>query len=80
MSHHLKNEFKFVVTGVELTEDQQQLVGRAIAQAAAPALGELAPRAALPVAVNPKVWWYGDPAKEVLAPVQDYAAGQVGMR
>ncbi len=27
-----------------------------------------------------QVWWYGDPAKKVLAPVQDYAAGQVGMR
>ncbi|NUP41236.1 MAG: hypothetical protein HOY76_30490 [Streptomyces sp.] len=80
MSQNNKNEFKFVVTGVELTEDQQQLVGRAIAQAGALALGELAPRHSLPVAVNPKVWWYGDPAKEVLAPVQEYAAGQVGTR
>jgi len=55
MKTNSKNEFKFVVTGVDLTEEQQEQVSRAIAQAGALALGGLVPRDAVGVRLDPRI-------------------------
>ncbi|MFF8266634.1 hypothetical protein ACF059_04475 [Streptomyces sp. NPDC016562] len=75
-----KNEFKFVVTGVELTEEQQARVSLAIAQAGALALGDLAPREAVGVRLDPKVWWHGIPKEGVVQQLQEFAAAEVGLQ
>ncbi|MGW7456871.1 hypothetical protein [Streptomyces sp. NPDC054797] len=75
-----KNEFKFVVTGVELTEEQQARVSLAIAQAGALALGGLAPRDAVGVRLDPKVWWHGIPKEGVVRQLQEFAAEEVGLQ
>ncbi|MEU6758150.1 hypothetical protein [Streptomyces sp. NPDC046685] len=75
-----KNEFKFVVTGVELTEEQQARVSLAIAQAGALALGDLAPRDAVGVRLDPKVWWHGIPKEGVVQQLQEFAAAEVGLQ
>ncbi|MEW2136368.1 hypothetical protein AB0892_07115 [Streptomyces sp. NPDC005409] len=75
-----KNEFKFVVTGVELTEEQQARVSLAIAQAGALALGDLAPREAVGVRLDPKVWWHGIPKEGVIQQLQEFAAAEVGLQ
>ncbi|MEU4728341.1 hypothetical protein [Streptomyces sp. NPDC023588] len=75
-----KNEFKFVVTGVELTEEQQARVSLAIAQAGALALGDLAPRDAVGVRLDPKVWWHGIPKEVVVRQLQEFAAEEVGLQ
>ncbi|MGW7455072.1 hypothetical protein [Streptomyces sp. NPDC054787] len=75
-----KNEFKFVVTGVELTEEQQARVSLAIAQAGALALGDLAPRDAVGVRLDPKVWWHGIPKEVVVQQLQEFAAAEVGLQ
>ncbi|GEC04711.1 hypothetical protein SSP24_23660 [Streptomyces spinoverrucosus] len=73
-----KNEFTFVVTGVELTEEQQERVSRAIAQAGALALGDLAPADATPVRLSGKIWWTGQPKPNLMRELQEYAAAEAG--
>jgi len=71
-----KHEFKFVLTDVELTEEQQERVGRAVAQAGALALGELVPTESLTVPVRSNVWWHGIPRPDLMAELQRVAADQ----
>ncbi|GAA3159130.1 MULTISPECIES: hypothetical protein [Streptomyces] len=73
-----KSEFTFVVTGVELTKDQEERISRAIAQAGALALGDVAPRDALPVRLDPKIWWYGLPKDVLVRELQQFAAAEAG--
>lgn len=77
MKANSKNEFKFVVTGVDLTEDQQEKVSRAIAQAGALALGDLAPRDAVGVRLAPKIRWFGNPP--VIEELRDFAFSEAGI-
>ncbi|MFD5396895.1 hypothetical protein ACFWJW_22090 [Streptomyces sp. NPDC127097] len=79
MKNNKKNEFKFVVTGVDLTEEQQEQVSRAIAQAGALALGHLAPHDAVGVRLNPKLRWYGRPIAGVVEELQEFAFSEAGI-
>ncbi|MFG2341155.1 hypothetical protein [Streptomyces yangpuensis] len=78
MGNKIKNEFKFVVTGVELTEEQQERIGRAVAQAGALALGDFGPRDAVGVRLDPKIWWHGLPREVLAQDLQRFAAEEAG--
>ncbi|KUJ65304.1 hypothetical protein ACZ90_49025 [Streptomyces albus subsp. albus] len=71
-----RHEFKFVLTDVELSKEQREKVGRAVAQAGAMALGELLPKESLAVAVGPNVWWHGIPRPDLMTELQRTAAEQ----
>ncbi|MBT2493419.1 hypothetical protein J7E96_33950 [Streptomyces sp. ISL-96] len=77
MNKNSKHEFQFVLTGVELTDEQQEKVSRAVAQAGVLALGELAPRESVTVRVKPKVWWHGIPRPDLMQELQRSAADQL---
>ncbi|GAO10975.1 hypothetical protein NCG97_01500 [Streptomyces lydicamycinicus] len=79
MKTNSKNEFKFVVTGVDLTEEQQEQVSRAIAQAGALALGGLVPRDAVGVRLDPRIRWYGRPIDGVIEELQEFAFSEAGI-
>ncbi|WP_432143422.1 hypothetical protein [Streptomyces sp. bgisy084] len=79
MKTNSKNEFKFVVTGVDLTEEQQEHVSRAIAQAGALALGGLVPRDAVGVRLHPRIRWYGRPIDGVIEELQEFAFSEAGI-
>ncbi|WP_031523577.1 hypothetical protein [Streptomyces sp. NRRL F-5123] len=70
MESDSKYEFKFVLTDVELTEEQQERVGRAVAQAGALALGDLLPKDSLMVPVRSNVYWHGIPRPDLMTELQ----------
>ncbi|WP_418957967.1 hypothetical protein [Streptomyces tritici] len=69
-----KHEFTFVLTDVELTDEQQERVSRAVAQAGALALGELLPKDSLTVPVRANVWWHGIPRPDLMTELQRMGA------
>jgi hypothetical protein len=71
-----RHEFKFVLTDVELTAEQEERVSRAVAQAGALALGELLPKESLTVPVRHNVWWHGIPRPDLMTELQRVAAEQ----
>jgi hypothetical protein len=71
-----KHEFKFVLSDVELTEEQQEKVSRAVAQAGALAVSELLPQGSLTIPVRQNVWWHGIPRPDLMAELQRSAAEQ----
>lgn len=73
-----KLEFRFVVSDVELSEEEQEKVGRAVAQAGALALAEVTPANAVTVLAGRNIWWRGIPRDELLQPLQDFAQKEVG--
>ncbi|MGW4898110.1 hypothetical protein ACWEQL_38560 [Kitasatospora sp. NPDC004240] len=75
-----KHEFKFVLTGVELTEDQQERISRTVAQAGTLALGDLLPEKAIGVQVERKIWWCGIPVDDLLTALRRHAADQVRIK
>lgn len=79
MKNNSKHEFKFVLTGVELTDEQQEQISRAVAQAGALALGGLAPRGSLSVRLGKNIWWQGQPADELIQEIQRHAAAEAGL-
>ncbi|MFJ1569222.1 hypothetical protein [Streptomyces erythrochromogenes] len=80
MGGNNKNEFTFVVTGVELSDEQQERIGRAVAQAGALALGDFGPRDAVAVRLNPKVWWHGVPREVLVQDLQRFAEEEAGIQ
>jgi hypothetical protein len=66
-------EFKFVLSDVELSDDQQARVGQAVAQAGALALAELTPTEALTVRIGPLLWWRGIPPIELQRQIEQAA-------
>ncbi|MEU8524917.1 MULTISPECIES: hypothetical protein [Streptomyces] len=73
MTKNNKHEFKLVLTDVELTEEQQERVSRAVAQAGVMALGDLLPKESLTVPVRRGVWWYGIPRPDLMTELQGLA-------
>ena len=74
-----RNEFKFVVTGVPLGEEDQERISRAIAQAGALALGDLAPLDSTSVRLKPNIWWHGGPRDGLMTKLQEFAAKEAGI-
>ncbi|MGW4898791.1 hypothetical protein ACWEQL_42215 [Kitasatospora sp. NPDC004240] len=75
-----KHEFRFVLTGVELTEDQQERISRAVAQAGALALGDLLPEKPIGVRLERNTWWYGIPHNDLMIALRRFAADQVRIK
>ncbi|MFC8447983.1 hypothetical protein [Kitasatospora sp. NPDC057223] len=73
-----KHEFKFVVSDVELTEEQQARVSHAVGQAGALALGDLTPPGAVSVALGSHVWWRGLPPDALRTELERFAQLQIG--
>ena len=67
-------EFKFVVTDTELSEEHQQKVGQAVAEAGALALAGLVPPDAVTVRWRPNQWWRGIPPAEIYSALEEVAA------
>ena len=66
-------EFKFVLTDVELSKEQQRQVGASVAQAGALALAEHTPPDAVTVELGRGIWWRGKPAPELAKELQEFA-------
>jgi hypothetical protein len=58
-------EFSFVVSDVELSEIEQERVGRAIAQSGALAMGNALPPSSLALPGGVRRWWIGIPPVEL---------------
>lgn len=67
-------EFRFVVTDTELSEEHQQRVGQAIAEAGALALAGSTPLDAVTVRIGPNQWWRGFPPVTVFQALEEAAA------
>ena len=72
------HQFKFAVSDVDLTPEQVEHIGQAVAQAGALAVANLVPDHAVSVQVRPGIWWRGIPAPEILKELEAFAAKQVG--
>jgi hypothetical protein len=75
-------EFRFVVTDTELSEEHQQHVGQAIAEAGALAIASVVSPNAVTVRYGPNLWWRGEPPVEIRQTLEDIAAqkaaGEIG--
>jgi hypothetical protein len=71
-------EFRFIVTDTELSEEHQQNVGQAIAEAGALAVAALTPRDAVTVQFRPNIWWRGFPPVEIYQALENAAAEKAG--
>jgi hypothetical protein len=58
-------EFKFVVTDTQLSDEHQQKVGRAVAEAGALAVASVTPPDAVTVRYALNHWWCGLPPVEI---------------
>jgi hypothetical protein len=74
------HQFKFAVSDVDLTPEQIEKVGQAVAQAGALALADLAPRESITLQVRPDLWWRGIPADDLRKQLQGFASKQAGGR
>lgn len=74
------HQFKFAVSDVELTPEQVERVGQAVAQAGALAIADLTPDRAISVQVRPDFWWRGIPADDLRKQLAAFANKQVGGR
>jgi hypothetical protein len=72
------HQFKFAVSDVDLTPEQVEKVGQAVAQAGALALADLTPDRAISVQVKPDFWWRGVPADDLRKQLAAFATKQVG--
>ena len=72
-----KYEFRFVVSDVELSDEESEKVSRAVAQAGALALAEYTPDDAVTVMAGPNVWWRGIPAARITKALQKAAIERV---
>ncbi|MEY2512761.1 MAG: hypothetical protein QOJ89_119 [bacterium] len=72
------HQFKFAVSDVELTPEQIDVIGQAVAQAGALALADITPQHAVSVQVKPGIWWRGIPAPEIYKQLETFAAKQIG--
>jgi len=73
-----KHEFHFVVTGVDLSPEQVDKVGSAVAQAGALALAEVTPADAVTVRIARNRWWRGIPPFELKERLQAFGRDESG--
>jgi hypothetical protein len=73
-----KHEFHFVVTGVDLSPEQFDRIGSAVAQAGALALAEVTPADALTVRIAKNRWWRGIPPFDIAEKLQEFGQVQSG--
>ena len=66
-------EFRFVVTDTELSEEHQQKVSRAVAEAGALALASATPFGAVTVPYGPNRLWRGIPPPEIYEALEEIA-------
>lgn len=59
--------FKFVVTDVELSKAEQELITGEVGKAASLALAALTPDDATSIRYQPNRWWMGEPPFDVLS-------------
>jgi hypothetical protein len=75
-------QFRFVVTDTELSEEHQQKVGQAIAEAGALAIATVTSPDAVTVRYGPNLWWRGIPPVEIQQALGDVAVqkatGEIG--
>jgi hypothetical protein len=71
-------EFRFIVTDTELSEEHQQKVGQAVAEAGALALAALTPKDAVTVRYGRNLWWRGIPPPEIIQALEGVAAQKAG--
>ncbi len=67
-------EFRFVVTDTKLSEEHQQRVGQAVAEAGALALAGVTPTDAVTVKYGFNQWWRGIPPVAIYQALEDAAA------
>jgi len=67
-------EFKFIVTDTQLSEEQQQRVGQAIAEAGALAVAAMTPPDAVTVRYGFNQFWRGIPPIELYQAPEEVAA------
>ena len=67
-------EFRFVVTDTELSEEHQEKVSRAVAEAGALALASATPFGAVTVPIGINVLWRGLPPPEIYDALREAAA------
>jgi hypothetical protein len=72
------HQFKFAVSDVDLTREQVEKIGQAVAQAGALALADMAPERAISVEMQPGIWWRGIPAPEIYKQLETFASKQIG--
>lgn len=72
------HQFKFAVSDVDLTPEQVDQIGQAVAQAGALALADLTPQHAISVQVKPGIWWRGIPAPDIYKQLESFATKQIG--
>jgi hypothetical protein len=71
-------EFRFIVTDTELSEEHQQKVGQAVAEAGALALAGATPADAVTVNYGINRWWRGYPPAEIYQALQEIGAQRAG--
>ncbi|HEX3391368.1 MAG TPA: hypothetical protein VHS55_02280 [Solirubrobacteraceae bacterium] len=70
-------EFKVVVSGVELSEEQQKHIGQSISQAGATAVAGFSRGGPISVPVDLNHLWIGIPVPELLHDLEGFAQKQV---
>jgi hypothetical protein len=70
-------EFRFVVSDINLTPAQIKQVGQAVVQAGALALADLTPEDAVTLEVRPGVFWRGLPPAPTLEAIKAHAVQQL---
>jgi hypothetical protein len=71
-----KYEFRFTVTGVDLSNEMEERVSRAVGQAGALALAAETPEEAQTVRIGPGWWWRGIPPVTISKELQEFAVGE----
>jgi hypothetical protein len=71
-------EFKFVISDVELTDEQQETIGQAVGQAGATAVSHFTDAVPLYIPLGLRHVWCGIPPAEVVDEIESYAKRQAG--
>jgi hypothetical protein len=71
--------FKFVVSDVDLTPEQQERISRAVSQAGILAVGDLTPEESVTFQLGRRGLWNGIPPVDVLQALETYVSEQVGI-
>jgi hypothetical protein len=69
--------FKFVVSDVDLTPEQQERISRAVSQAGILAVGDLTPGESVTFQLGHHGLWNGIPPVDVLQALETYVSEQV---
>ena len=69
--------FKFVVSDVDLTREQEERISRAVSQAGILAVGDLTPADSVTFHLGDRGLWNGIPPVDVLQALETYVSEQV---